>query len=111
MINTHSLYRNSDPQSSRIAAENNQGTIKTHRELFYDLLQKHEGMTSAELGILLEGDRYYWRGVASRRLPDLFNEGLAKQGETRKCTVTNQLCVTWYIQEQTEETEQLCLNI
>jgi hypothetical protein len=110
MINTHSLYRNSDPQSSRIAAENNQGTIKTHRELFYDLLQKHEGLTSAELGALGRGS-YYWRGAASRRLPDLFNEGLAHQGETRKCTVTNQLCVTWYTQEQKKDAEQLCLNI
>jgi hypothetical protein len=111
MINTHSLYRNSDPVSSRLAVENNKSTIKTHRDLVHDLLQKHEGLTSAELGVFLGEDRHYWRGVASRRLADLCNEGLAHQGDTRKCTVTKQVCVTWYAQEQREETEQLCLSI
>ena len=111
MTNLHKLYRKTDPESSKRAVENNHETIKTHRELVYDLLQQHEGLTSSELAVFMGEDRYYWRGVASRRLADLHNEGFAHQGDTRKCAVSNQLCVTWYTAEQQRETEQLCLNI
>ena len=111
MSEAYKLYKKTDPESSKAAVYANEKTIKTHREMVYNLLKEHEGLTSSELAVFLGDDRYYWRGVTSRRLADLQNEGFAYQGDTRKCTVSNQLCVTWHTQKQNKEVDQLCLNI
>ena len=94
------LYRKTDPESSKLAVYSGPEKIKKHRQLFYSLLKENEGLTSAELGALLDGDTYYWRNVASRRLADLANDNKAKRSNIRLCSVTNRNCVTWILNNE-----------
>ena len=95
------LSRNSDPVTSRLAAREllESGALDTQRSFVYNVLSQNEGLTSRELAALVGGDKHEERARFSRRLPDLKNLGLAKQGESRPCTSCNRTCVTWYLAE------------
>ena len=95
------LSRNSDPVTSRLAARQmfESGALDTQRSFVYNVLSQNEGLTSRELAALVDGDKHEERARFSRRLPDLKNLGLAKQGEPRLCTSCNRTCVTWYLVE------------
>ena len=96
------LSRNDNPQTSRMAAKQllESGALDTQRDLVHDFLAANEGLTSRELADLSEGDVHQQRQRFSRRLGDLKNMGLARQGEIRVCAACNRKCVTWYLTEE-----------
>jgi hypothetical protein len=96
------FYRPTDPETSKLAAQQmfSSGAMDTQRAMVYDILVDNQGLTSRELADLSEGDMHQQRQIFSRRLPDLKNLGLAKQGLARVCSSCNRKCVTWYLAEE-----------
>ena len=94
--------RTTDPETSKLAAQQmiNSGAMDTQRAMVYDILVGNQGLTSRELAALSNGDKHQQRQVFSRRLPDLKNLGLVKQGLARLCSECNRKCVTWYLEEE-----------
>jgi hypothetical protein len=61
--------------------------------LVLEMLRKHDGATSAELGKLMGTDRY----MPARRLADLELEGRVRKGTIRHCRACGRACVTWMV--------------
>ena len=86
--------RNTDPQSSHIAAENitNSGRRVGQQAQVALLVKRHPGLTSAELSRKTEQLK---REQIARRLPEL--EGvLIERGVPRKCGICKISCDTWW---------------
>jgi len=86
---------NTDPVSSHIAARQitQDGSRGRMKAKVLEALKTYPGRTSAELAVAAVMDRY----TVARRLPDLMHDGLAEQGEMRKCLVTGRWAVTWRV--------------
>ncbi len=87
--------RNSDPSTSFEAAHRiaSSGELSRQQAAVYELLQKHDGSTSAELGRLI-GDRY----LPARRLPELADKKqVVRRGNARVCAVKGTPAVTWWV--------------
>lgn len=89
------LSRKTDPESSRLAADEVavSGAADNQREACLKVVLKKPGLTSAEIAKNLGFDRHQ----AARRLPELRDQvSLIINGEPRKCAVTNRKSITWF---------------
>jgi hypothetical protein len=88
------IARASDPLSSHVAAtevtRSGRRALQTAEVL--RLLKMHPGTTSRELAARTYLDRY----VAARRLPEMIEGRLVRQGEARICAESGRLAVTWW---------------
>lgn len=87
-------YRNTDPETSRIAGEavENNGKRMAKLIMAAGAVRMYPGRTAAELSHLTGlMDRYDF----NRRLSDAANEHKVRHGEKRKCTVLGTMCMTW----------------
>lgn len=89
----HRLHRVSDPDTSREAAieTTRSGRRDSHKQMLLEALSKWPSSTSAELAL--------WTGLerheGARRLADLRNDGMVRQGAKRKCLACGKECVVW----------------
>ncbi len=89
------LARRSDPNSSRLAAQqmNFSGMAAKQCDEVLALLKRFPGHTSLELSQKGDVDRM----TLARRLPDLASKKLARKGaDMRDDTITGRLSVVWY---------------
>ena len=88
------IARKSDPVESHLAAE--EITISGYRQkmacIALKLVIDNPGLTSNELE-KLSG---FTDGKIRKRLPELERDGLVKRGESRRSTVSNKVCCTWW---------------
>lgn len=86
--------RRTDPQTSAEAAERIESTGKaaTQRRICLLAVRAQPGLTAAEIASKLDCDRH----MPSRRLPELRDAGLVRNGEPRVCSVVNSNCGTWF---------------
>jgi hypothetical protein len=92
------LARNTDPISSLLRAIElvESGEHGRQCKEVYAVLKNNDGNTSAEIGKKLNvGEK--GRFIAARRLSDLKNMGVVRQGEMRECDVAKNRCVTWWV--------------
>lgn len=91
------MHRRSDPVTSRIAAVEVlvSGRADNQRQAVLAIVQRHNGLTSAEIGRLL--DMPGARHVAGRRLPELERLGLVHKGQRRTCGANGTQAVTWWL--------------
>lgn len=90
--------RNTDPKSSHLAAAemNKTGKRQTHINQLAQVVVANPGKTSAELAfIVADAHPHLTRHEVARRLPDGEGQVFFK-GESRKCSQTNRLCITWW---------------
>lgn len=89
------LARNTDPLTSYKAAFDveRRGTAANHRTRCLEQVRKTPGRTAAELAILCGMERH----VPSRRLPELRTAGEVENGDTRICTATGNMSMTWWL--------------
>lgn len=88
--------RRTDPATSREAGRKHgaSGTCARHKASVYSAVCDHPGLTSLELAPLCGLDRW----ETARRLSDLHNEGLLRQGEPKR--LDGRAMVTWWRSEQ-----------
>jgi hypothetical protein len=86
--------RSNDPVTSKIAGIKleESGKGESQRQITLKAVRKYQGLTSAELANFCNLDRY----MVARRLHEIPEIG---QGRIRICTVTNHLCVTWWLKQ------------
>jgi predicted HTH transcriptional regulator len=89
------VSRRDDPVSSHLAEReiNRSGSRKTQQIIIYELVKMYPGSTSRELTQWCDLDRYQ----IARRLADLKNMGLVRQGPVRNCRIGGRPSVTWFI--------------
>ena len=95
------LHRRDDPETSIGAIErfHESGKRKTQCDLLLEAIRRREGMTAAEIG----AEVGLTQVQANRRLPDLMNDGLVRQGETRPCLIIGNPCVTWWLGSDSDQ--------
>ena len=99
--------KTNDPLPSFEAADrvNKSGARQANIERVYKAVQRHQGFTSHELSYIVDLERH----ETARRLSDLKNMGLARQGPKRRCAKGGAEAVTWFLEnrttENTEDTE------
>ncbi len=84
--------RNTDPATSHIAAAKATRTNRAaqqHKVLA--VVEKYPNRTSAEIAVLAGMERH----IPARRLPELRQAGLVKNGERRVCTATGNPSMVW----------------
>ncbi len=86
--------RNTDPETSHLAAEENtlSGRRAVQQHAVLAAVMAHPGLTSRELAQAAGMDRY----VAGRRLPELEAAKRVRKGEARECRVSKRRAVTWW---------------
>lgn len=86
--------RATDPITSHIAAAHvtSNGTAKAQRELCLAAVRLNPGATSAELAAAIDCERH----IPARRLPELRDKGLVKNGDIRICRITGSKSLTWW---------------
>lgn len=88
------LARANDPATSKLAAHDIQQHLGELQRLALDAVAMWPRCTSTELA------RHLNRGdprVLNRRLPELREAGLVRDGPARKCSVTGRMATTWEI--------------
>jgi predicted HTH transcriptional regulator len=87
--------RRDDPVSSHLAEReiNRSGSRKSQQKIIYELVKMYPGSTSRELTQWCDLDRYQ----IARRLADLKNMGVVRQGPIRNCRIGGRPSVTWFI--------------
>jgi hypothetical protein len=92
MITT--LSRTTDPQTSRDAAALMEatGTATAHRATCLAEVKRLPGQTAAEIAQALGMERH----EPSRRLPELRQRGLVRNGISRICMVQGHRSMTWW---------------
>ena len=88
-MNKHA--RNTDPLTSHLAAQENEGNRASQIKQVVTALKEYDNCTSKELSTWSGLDRY----LVARRLSDAEADNQAVRKDSRKCTVSNRLCVTW----------------
>lgn len=85
--------RNSDPMTSHLAADavERKGNAATQRTLCLAEVRRMPGQTAAEIAAALGLERH----VPSRRLPELREAGLVRNGDARRCDVQGTMALTW----------------
>lgn len=88
------IVRSTDGKPSRLAAEemNASGKRGAQARAALALVMQRPGRTSMELAGLGGLDRYQ----LARRLPDLRDAGLVKNGDDRVCEASGRLAATWW---------------
>lgn len=88
------LARNTDPTTSHEAASKVEasGKADTHRKMIYVYIENHPGQTFGEItkGISMEA------AAVNKRISELFQHGLIREGEIRQCTVRGNKTRTWF---------------
>jgi hypothetical protein len=86
--------RRSDPDTSREAASKIEasGEASNQRKRCLLAVNENPGQTAAEIAQATGMERH----VPSRRLPELRDVGLVKNGESRQCAVTGNSSMTWF---------------
>lgn len=87
-------YRKTDPATSKTAAVNVEklGIAATHREMLLRAVETGPGRTSGELAVACSLNRH----EAARRLPELREIGLVRNGEARTCSALGTVGMTWW---------------
>ena len=88
---TTALARNTDPDTSHIAAEKAMAFIPKQLTTTLAAVQENAKLTARELSNRTGLDYY----MLCRRLPELRDEGLVCNGKPRRDTSTNRLMQTW----------------
>lgn len=92
--------RNTDPESSHIAADRitSSGKRETHQRQILDLLRRCDGRTSAELAALAqrEGMVHLDRHEVARRLPELATAGAVRRGAQVTCRENGTKATSWW---------------
>jgi len=85
--------RNTDPFTSHDAARDAEasGRADAQRNLCLNEVLKNPGKTAAEIAVAVGLERH----APSRRLPELRDAGLIKNGRARVCSVTGRMSITW----------------
>lgn len=85
--------RTTDPVTSHVAAYNVEasGKASTQRRACLVEVRRHPSQTSGEIAQALGMERH----IPARRLPELREAGLIKNGAQRKCTIMGTLMMTW----------------
>lgn len=88
------MYRNTDPVTSRLAAEHMvvSGKLSNQHIETLKLVRANPGMTSEELAMRGILDRYQ----LARRLPELERDGLVRKGPVRK-SAHGRMAHTWEV--------------
>lgn len=86
--------RRTDPETSHLAAVAVEisGTARLQRRRCLDGVREHPGVTAAELAAFLAMERH----APSRRLPELRQAGLVRNGNPRICSVVHRPSMTWW---------------
>jgi hypothetical protein len=86
--------RRTDPATSWEAERGitRSGDRLTQAERVLYEVRTHPGQTAAEIGVAV----HLGHVPAQRRLSDLRNQGLIRQGEPRECAVKHTRMVTWH---------------
>jgi CRP-like cAMP-binding protein len=86
--------RNTDPATSHRAANRVEASraAEAMRLRCFRVVCEQPGLTSAEVGSELGVDRY----TPARRLPELRDDGLVRNGTVRSCNLVGSPCMTWY---------------
>ena len=85
--------RRTDPITSRQAAceTEKSGRAASQRAICLAQVFAHPGQTAAEIALACGLERH----VPSRRLPELRDQGMIVNGESRICAVTGRASMTW----------------
>lgn len=91
--------RATDPATSALAEQeiNISGTRRGQQKIVARAVEKHPGLTSAELSNRCVLDRYQ----VARRAPECETAGALLRGEKRNCRVLGRLAITWWPVEVT----------
>jgi predicted transcriptional regulator len=86
--------RSTDPLSSHLAGHEVEanGVASHQRQIAFNAVKAHPGMTSKELAQLCHECRY----MLARRLPEISE---IEKGEMRECAVSGRQSVTWKLRE------------
>lgn len=86
--------RNTDPETSHLAAEENtrSGRRAVQQHAVLAAVMAQPGLTSRELAQAAGMDRY----VVARRLPELEAAKIVRKGGARECRVSKRRAVTWW---------------
>jgi len=68
------------------------GKLKGQMRAVLSALQQNPGLTSAELAMVMDCDRYQ----PARRLSSLERRGLVRRGRLKMCQVCQTLCLSWW---------------
>ena len=92
--------RNTDPFTSHEAARETEasGRASAQRRICLDEVLKNPGKTAAEIAEATGQERH----APSRRLPELREAGLVKNGTARTCSVTGRMSITWFPAQEAE---------
>jgi hypothetical protein len=108
MTNPMRLARGSDPESSKLAAEEiiDSGGHTAQKQFVLRALSMHDGATARELAkymaTLVERDINALVHVIGRRLPDLEKDRRVRRGPQRTCVVGKRQALTWWITKEQE---------
>ena len=85
--------RNTDPFTSHEAAREAEesGRAGAQRQICLTEVLRDPGKTAAEIAVAVGLERH----APSRRLPELREDRLVKNGPARICTVTERMSLTW----------------
>lgn len=103
MTSPRNLARGSDPESSKLAAEEivASGTHAVQKQFVLSVLSTHDGATSRELAryaaTVVGQDINALVHIIGRRLPDLEKDKRVRRGPQRTCTVGQRQALTWWI--------------
>lgn len=88
------IARRTDPESSHLAAEHvTRSGARAHQQAqAIAAVRAYPGMTSFELAMRTDLDRY----MLARRLPEVVCAGLVRKGDSKRCSVTGRLALTWW---------------
>jgi hypothetical protein len=98
----HLPARNSDPFTSREAAEFMADKRAAQQAITAKAVEQYPGLTSLELSRRARVDRY----TLARRLSECEEVGMVRRGQARRCSVSGRTALTWY---PPGEAEQLVL--
>ena len=89
--------RNTDPMTSHEAATRAElsGSAQNQRDKCLEVVKAHSNHTAAEIALIAGIDRY----AASRRLPELRQRGLVRNGVVAVCGVTKTKAMTWILND------------
>jgi CRP-like cAMP-binding protein len=95
--------RSTDPDTSHTAAFQVEATgkAKLQRQACLDEVTRKQGQTAAEIAAMCGLERH----VPSRRLPELRDAKLVRNGEKRICAVMKRASMTWYLLAAEEQQE------
>lgn len=96
------VSRTHDIESSKSAEQeiNRSGVRLTQQVILFDLVKSNPGLTSREMTMHCDLDRYQ----IARRLSDLENGGAVEKGPIRYCRLGNRPAATWRLKNHTDMT-------